>query len=387
MFHIKNDVREHEGEGDGGTNESYSLRFDQTVPFSRYVKQNGIVKMRRCQIGKVFRRDQPNMKSCRLREFIQADYDFVGADDVVYADAETLKMMFDVMRSMPFKSGCEYDWIIRINTVPILNDLLRSCGVPEEMYKTVCSSIDKLDKKDFKFVQSEIISKGVSEGVAVILIDKLKRYKTLLLSDVLNDTTRPSFISQQNFEYISTLYNDYLCVMMSKSDINSKLTFDLTLARGLDYYTGLIMEVTTKKVGSVAGGGRYDKICGVGCVGFSVGIDRLMGVLEPVKPECVKVWVIQTDSDPSVLNDLYKYRISVVNRLRESGVSVGTECKKETGMGNQLRYVLKKQIPYCVFVGENELRSETLSLKCMATTVQKEMKLEQAVNIIVGLQK
>ena len=168
------------------------------------------------------------------------------------------------------------------------------------------------------------------------------------------------------YKYLKILTND---------NVNN-IVVDFSLARGLDYYTGIIFEVMVKgkykKIGSVAGGGRYDKLCDVPCVGFSIGIDRLVGIIKPMdkRKYNVTVQVIQinnknNDDNNNNNNDLTYYRMGVVSKIRAVGMKASTELKDSVSLGGQIKYVLKNRIPYIIFVGQDEMNNNTITLKDM----------------------
>ena len=354
--------------GNTEESESLALRYDLTVPFARYVKTKGLKKLKRYQVGKVFRRDQPNMKAGRFREFLQCDYDCLdGKCDPNLADAETLSLLIKVV-----ERTAGYDYTIRINDRNILYSMLCYCEVPESLYGTVCSSIDKLDKKKWKDIVPELISKGLSGESIEQLGSVLKEYQNITWENL----KQIPFVPVEVQERFAQIYR-YLKIL-NTLDSDDPIRIDLTLARGLDYYTGIIFEVVLtdkkkKKVGSIAGGGRYDQLCGVPCVGFSVGIDRILSTLKPwPKREFnPKVWVIQVNPDESdIIKGLYEYRLGVLTSMREGGIETGTELRKDTGMGAQIKYVLKNEIPFIIFLGPKEMRYNTVSLKDMDAKVQ-----------------
>lgn len=159
--------------------------------------------------------------------------------------------------------------------------------------------------------------------------------------------------------------------------------FKLTLFRGLDYYTSLIFEVVVPKekgkqsIGSIAGGGRYDKLCGVGCVGFSLGIDRLLSVLDQntFKSNSLDVWVIQVGDNMTqeLETKLFSKRQQIVKKFRQFNIRAGTELRRTTGLGNQMKLALKMSIPFVIFIGEKELISDKLSIKIMHSREQLDM--------------
>lgn len=370
---------------DNEDGEQLALRFDQTVPFARYVKSNNITKMRRYQIGKVYRKDQPNMKACRFREFTQCDFDILGNDLVKeVADAETISVLNRILVDLRLTKS----YTIRINNREILSSIFDYCKVPPLQFQAVCSSIDKLDKKGWDYVYNEITTdKNLDAEIAT----KLKQ--TFL------DAKKVDWDTLDTFEYLPEhlvnnlrKFHRYLCLFGCEKV--SKL--DFTLARGLDYYTGLIFEVELKKgkvagLGSVAAGGRYDQLCnGIDCVGFALGVDRISTVVPVLskKSTTIEVKLISPDDNNDggggSAENVFAYRMHVMNQFRNQGIRAGTELKIQSNFGTQINKALKAHVPFIAFVGAQEMKNGTVSLKNLETRSQSEMTIEEACNIILA---
>jgi histidyl-tRNA synthetase len=365
--------------------EQYVMRYDLTVPFSRFAKTGDIQKLIRYQIGTVFRKDQPNIANGRFREFMQCDFDILGNDlDPIAANAEALDALYTLLNNLNV-SG----FIIKINSRSALDDLFFACGIPEDKFKTVCSSIDKLDKRDWKYVEQELISKGMDKECVELLKASILKIQA---------QTKNSFACK--FDEIEILSDKSIAEFTRlRSYLENKLSgawdkcfqFDISLARGLDYYTSLIFEVikvnTSKQggkpqeVGSIAGGGRYDNLCGAKCVGFSLGIDRLLSILQNeknpifVETPVYDVWVIQVGDKltTDVEEKLFLKRQQVVKKFRQFGFKAGTELRCSTGLGNQMKIALKMAVPYVIFIGEQEYDKDKLSIKLMRSRDQIDM--------------
>lgn len=370
-------------EKDTEESESLALRYDLTVPLSRYVKMNSIQKMRRFQVGKVWRRDQPNMKAGRFREFTQVDYDYLdGQCDINLADAETLSLLIDTLDTIV---GTNY--LVRLNDRNILYNLLEYCGVPTNLYTSICSTIDKLDKKKWKSLIPELLQKGLNQDV----IDKLNVELTTWKNVTCDNIQDVQFISRDVSTRIIKIFEYLQLLLNSTTDKLCKIKLDFTLARGLDYYTGIIFEVmlTGKKnnIGSIAGGGRYDNLCEIPCVGFSLGIDRILASRQPLSKRTFNptVWVVQIDTDNIPDPSVYTYRIKILSELRNRGINSGSEMRLETGLGQQIKYILKNQIPYTVFVGSTEMINERVTLKDMDSKIQYDnITIDKAIWYICG---
>nr|GEV50165.1 histidine--tRNA ligase, cytoplasmic [Tanacetum cinerariifolium] len=229
-----------------------SSRYDLTVPFARYVAMNGITSFKRYQIGKVYRREKPSKG--RYREFYQCDFD-IACDESIGADFEVVKILIELLDELNIG---EYE--IKLNHRKLLDGMLDICGVPSDKFRTVCSSIDKLDKQTFEEIKKELIDE---KGGGPFLT---------------NDSTKQAL---NDLDKLFQLLDTARCV--------HKVVLDLSLARGIDYYTGLIYEAVSKgdiQVGSIAAGGRYDDLIAkfgtkrVAAIGVSLGIERIFTILE-----------------------------------------------------------------------------------------------------------
>ena len=233
-----------------------TLRFDLTVPFSRYVAQHNLTKMKRFQCGPVFRRDDPVMSKGRCRQFYQFDIDIAGEYDSMVPDAEIIKIQCDVL------SNFSLDFTVNFNHKGLLDLILGICRVPEDKYETVCSSIDKLDKSPWEKIENELKHKGIDNTV----IENIKKH--ILLVGEPKTILAELYVRYSENDVIKKILDD-LGVLFEYLEIYNclnKLAFTLSLARGLNYYTGIIIEAAKgartagKDVGSISGGGRYDKI-------------------------------------------------------------------------------------------------------------------------------
>lgn len=373
---------------DAAKSEQYVMRYDLTVPFSRFVKTGDIKKLVRYQIGTVFRKDQPNIANGRFREFMQCDFDILGNDiDSIAANAEALDALYTLLNNLNVGG-----FVIKINSRSVLEDLFYSCNITSDKFRTVCSSIDKLDKRDWKYVEQELSSKGLAK-------ESIDMLKSFILK--IQGQTKNSFACK--FDEIEILSDRSIAEFTKlRSYLENKLSgawdkcfqFDISLARGLDYYTSLIFEVVkinpsnnskqpnkNQEIGSIAGGGRYDQLCGAKCVGFSLGIDRLLSILQgeknPIfveKPQ-YDIWVIQVGDKltPDVEEKLFLKRQHIVKKFRQFGFKTGTELRSSTGLGNQMKLALKMSVPYVIFIGEQEYNNDKLSIKLMNSRDQIDM--------------
>ena len=190
--------------------ERYTLRYDQTMPFARYTKQQKITKMRRYQIGYVYRRDQPNMSNARFRQFLQADYDNLGTgQDVPSVDGETILILSDILRRMNLRD-C---FVIKINSVGLLKDALKWCKIDKKLFEPVCKCLDKIQKQKWKKVKTELIDLGLDEPI----VDQLKQLIDLVWNTYqtgLPDFRRMDFMSDETAIYFSGLF-EYINLVLA----------------------------------------------------------------------------------------------------------------------------------------------------------------------------
>lgn len=301
--------------------EMCSLRYDLTVPFARWLAMNSNVQnIKRYHIAKVYRRDQPAMTKGRMREFYQCDFDIAGTYDPMLPDAEVVRIATEVFDGL----GWQGRYTIKLNHRKILDGVFEVCGVPADKIRTISSAVDKLDKLPWVDVRKEMTDdKGLAEEVA----DKIGEYVVLKgQKDLLNRLKADEKLMANESMKAGVADMDLLFEYLEAFDALENVSFDLSLARGLDYYTGVIYEIVTegsappatiiatngappkssKKsskavadadedrssdptigVGSVAAGGRYDNLVGmfsgkaqIPCVGISFGVDRIFSITE-----------------------------------------------------------------------------------------------------------
>ncbi|KAF1851161.1 histidyl-tRNA synthetase [Cucurbitaria berberidis CBS 394.84] len=313
-----------------------ALRYDLTVPFARWLAMSNVRQIKRYQIGKVYRRDQPAIARGRLREFYQCDFDYAGTFDLMVPDSEVLSVIVEVFEAL------RINVTIKLNHRCILDGMFAAVGVPQDQLRSISSAVDKLDKSPWEEVKKEMLQKGLAAEV----VDKLGSY--LLSSDISNASDIESTLSFIKSDEVLMANEDVkkgvqemelLSQYLSAYDIATYVKFDLSLARGLDYYTGLIYEVIPEsfstvngaalQVGSIAAGGRYDTLVGmfsrrdIPCVGISFGVDRILTILnarqnrvEDPKPK-IDTWIIASDS-----SSLVEERMAIARELRQAYISV-----------------------------------------------------------------
>jgi histidyl-tRNA synthetase len=355
-----------------------ALRYDLTVPLARFVVMNRntlTFPFKRYQMQPVWRADRPSFG--RYREFYQCDADVVGTQSLI-CETEIMQMICEVMQRLEIE-----DFIIKINHRKILSGLADFCGAPgREADMSV--SLDKLDKVEWPVVAQEMTQKGFSPE----FVEKLASLRTGIISftsgdySVLKEKLSGNELAASGFSDLDQI----VTLVSGFPDVLSKMRFDLSLARGLSYYTGPIFEVVPQgvKVGSISGGGRYDELTsvfgvnGIPGVGFSFGIDRVydllseLGKTSSMPASSSKVLVVLFDENQ------IPFYLQLLSSLRKAGISC--ELYPEPAkLKKQFGYADAKQIPWVLVAGEDEIKEGTLTLKNLATGTQEKLNLDQVV--------
>ncbi|KAI1810706.1 hypothetical protein GGS20DRAFT_566301 [Poronia punctata] len=357
--------------------EELALRYDLTVPFARYLAMSNVQQIKRYHIAKVYRRDQPAIARGRMREFYQCDFDIAGEYDRMIPDAEILRIVNEVFTEL----GLAKDVTLKINHRKILDGLFAVAGVPDDKIRSISSAVDKLDKLSPEEVKKEMIEKGLEGSVAdeilgytkyngdiPKILDLLKKDEKMIANEKI----------QQGVEEMSLLH-DYLTAF----EIADTVSFDLALARGLDYYTGLIYEAVIElsdkdrsaetRVGSIAAGGRYDNLVGmygrkqIPCVGISFGVDRIFTIL---KARYEKEKIQERGRDVYIMtfggkNGLLLERMQIASTLWSAGISAEFTPKAKPRVQPQFTAAEKGNVPICVIIGEDEVKAGKVKVKVM----------------------
>jgi len=344
---------------------SKALRYDLTIPFARYVAMNHgqlTFPYKRYQMQPVWRADRP--QKGRYREFYQCDADVVGSNSLLN-EVELANIYATVFE----KLGIDVE--IKINNRKILSALSEISGSIDKL-TDITVAIDKLDKIGIEKVKGELLQRGLNE----VQINIVEKY---LSSDGTNsERLAKAKILFENNENGKNGIEEIEFILNSLTTHNSRLTIDFTLARGLNYYTGIIFEVKAKNVsmGSIGGGGRYDDLTGlfgvpnIPGVGISFGVDRIYDVMEELKlfPEDIyigtKVLFFNLGEEES------KAAFNLMQQLRNNNIAC--EIYHETAkFDKQFKYADKKNIPYAVIIGAKELVEKTCNIKNLKTGKQE----------------
>ncbi|KIK39483.1 hypothetical protein CY34DRAFT_808221 [Suillus luteus UH-Slu-Lm8-n1] len=393
--------------------EQLALRYDHTVPLARYLAMAGAtVQAKIWQVGKVYRRDNPVMSKGRMREFSQADLDITGAWDPMIPDAEIISLLCTILTRLDVG-----EFTVKLNHRKILDGIFEVCGVPQDKIRSISSAVDKLDKLPWLEVKKEMTEeKGLSSDVADKIGEYVKHKGGPSLLDLLKaDATLMANPSAK--QGITDM--DILFTLLRAYKILDKISFDMSLARGLDYYTGIIYEATveasappafaanaaespappklkpSKKakaddgeedeldesqvgVGSIAAGGRYDNLVGMftaaaaaegkkapglPCIGVSIGLDRIFAI---VWPKWVEKGMRSKETMVYVLaagDGLLEERITLVQELREAGIKTDFLAKKKPKLTAQFMAGEKDEVPFAVILGGDELKEGLVTVK------------------------
>ena len=354
------------------------LRYDLTVPFARYVVQHRdeiTFPFKRFQIQPVWRADRP--QKGRYREFFQCDADVVGSDSLVY-EAEMIEMIDQAFQ----KFGI--DVVIKLNNRKVLAGIAEWIGEADRIID-ITVAIDKMDKIGLDKVNEEMMEKGIpAEAVEklkpILLLEGTNDEKVAKLRDVLAE----SATAQKGLDELEEVLR-----YVGESDVKCGVELYLTLARGLNYYTGAILEVKALGVemGSISGGGRYDNLTGifglpgVSGVGFSFGADRIYDVLTMLdkfpKEATAGTRVIFLAFDQKGLD----YCRPLVREVRRAGIAaeIYPEIAK---MKKQMTYADNNQIPYVAIVGDSEIEAGKVMLKNMASGEQQLLSVEEIISLV-----
>ena len=356
-----------------------ALRYDLTVPFARYVVQNQndiIFPFKRYQIQPVWRADRP--QKGRFREFYQCDADVVGSTSL-WQEVELIQLYDDVFDQLNLVGVT-----IKLNNRKILSGIAEVIGAEDKLIDFTVS-LDKLDKIGEEGVKTEMLSKGISPEALNKLnplfslkgttLEKLSKLKKILSS---------SETGLKGIEELKFITNAFETLSLKSTQIE----VDVTLARGLNYYTGAIFEVSPPKgvnMGSIGGGGRYDDLTGIfglkntSGVGISFGLDRIYLVLEELNlfPETVlattKVLFINFGDKESL------YAMQAISKLRENGIA-SELYPDQAKMGKQIGYADKRNIPFVILAGNKEIENQSYTLKSMLSGDQSNYTLDQLIS-------
>ncbi len=346
-----------------------ALRYDLTVPLARVVAnhRNDLPKFfKRYQIQPVWRADRPARG--RFREFYQCDVDAIGSTSMV-VEAEQMSAVSEILSRLGFK-----DFTIRLNHRQVLADILDTAGVPEDLHSDALVAIDKLDKIGAEGVAAELTNRGISDESAAMLMEIFAKTEEILGQEKdVNRTIVANLINIVSNEVLTELGQ------ILKFAPRAPIVIDPSLARGLSYYTGAIMEINVPDLaGSLGGGGRYDGLIGmfgkdqIPACGFSLGLERILVVMEErgmFPPEIdaagaadvmVTVWNDETVADS----------LKLAAELRMQGIRVAVYPEPDK-LGKQIKYADSIHVRWVCVIGEEEIAGKKVTVKNMLTGEQE----------------
>jgi histidyl-tRNA synthetase len=352
-----------------------ALRYDLTVPFARYVALNRnelSFPFKRYQMQNVWRADRP--QKGRFREFYQCDADVIGSKSLLN-EIELIQLCDDIFSELNVPNIN-----ILINNRKILSAMIDLMSA-SEIFNEFVIVLDKIDKIGVDNVKSELIKIGVSDEKIGILDTFLNSNNVNELSNILKDSS----IGMEGVSEMNYIFDKILKLNLK----NSTLKFDVSLARGLNYYTGSIFEVKSNdvEIGSIAGGGRYDDLTSifgldnVSGVGISFGIDRIFLVMDELN-----LFPKDIDISSRVLFVNFgevesEFCLSLVKKLRDNNINSELYPSAEK-IKKQMNYANNKGVQYVVMVGEDEMKSGKLSIKNMQTGDQEKMNISELIKIL-----
>ena len=369
-----------------GQDEKTALRFDLTVPLARVVAgySSEISKpFKRYQVGSVWRGERA--QAGRYREFLQFDADIVGASSIA-ADAEFISLVYEALSALGLKK-----FIIRVNNRKILNALPESANFPKAKTGDVLRIMDKLDKSGWKSVEAELVSGP-----------KLKKESVARIKEFLN-------IKGTNGEILGSLIEIFGKAGASRDGVDElarlraniealgvpdgNWKIDLSVARGLGYYTGMVFETVVNEypdLGSVASGGRYDDLvsrfgtASIPATGGSIGVDRLFVALEKLKlfpnfSANASVLLLNFDDESEMICE------SLATDLRQGGISTEFYLGQEKTLRGQLAYAAKGNYPFVIILGSDERKKETVQVKNMRERTQEEIEKDDILEYLKNI--
>lgn len=362
------------------------LRYDLTVPFARFVvmHRNELqFPFKRFQIQPVWRADRP--QKGRYREFYQCDADVVGSPSL-NNEIELLSLLDFVFSKLKIRTT------IKLNNRKILSGIAAYIGAPEKL-TDITVAIDKIDKIGLENVNAELLENGLNEKAIeklrpILTLSGTNKEKLAVMAEILKDSEE----GKAGIEEMKTVMEGYENLVKNSADRpHAELEIDFSLARGLNYYTGTIIEVKAKdaSIGSISGGGRYDNLTGVfgmpgiTGVGVSFGADRIYDVLNELNlfpedtTETSRVMFVNFGE-----KEAEKSR-EIIGRLHDEGVSA-ILYPDPVKMAKQMNYANQEGVAYVVMIGERELEEDTAVVKNMVTGEQKTVPIEKISNAVIG---
>jgi histidyl-tRNA synthetase len=379
-------LRRGEHEASGGTD--LALRYDLTVPLARVVAQYRSQLppyFRRYQIQPVWRAEKPGRG--RFREFYQCDIDAIGSTSLVI-EADLIAAVTEVLMRLGF-----HDFIIRLNHRQILTSMLESLGIPGPLHGETLVALDKLDKMGIEGVGAELEARGIPRAGAAACLNLLTCTTAAGkdVEDVLEILRKQLAGHEPGLRAIDDLRT--IIGLSEATGASTRIRIDPSLARGLSYYTGAIMEVTVPDLtGSLGGGGRYDKLVGmflgrdVPACGFSLGLERiilLMGERDMFPPEVASPSV---DVTVAFLDDTCRAAaLGVATALRQGGLAVELHPEAGRKVDKLVKHALSRRVPLLAFVAPEDLPHKQVTVRNLDSRIQRTVPLVDVLPTVVSM--
>jgi histidyl-tRNA synthetase len=387
---LKRGVHESTGEAD------LALRYDLTVPLARVVAEyrDKLPKFfKRYQIQPVWRADRPARG--RYREFFQCDVDVLGSRSMI-VETEICSAAAEVLTKLGFN-----DFVVRINHRKALTGILAVAGVSLENHDSALIALDKLDKIGREGVEKEFAARGINEAAGKVLLNFFSALTELEHAADVADQTRQAlnrailgriveFVGDNELGAQGADELQSIIAFAEATGIGERLVIDPSLARGLSYYTGAIMEINVKDLaGSLGGGGRYDNLVGmflgqdVPACGFSLGLERILVVMS--EKEMFPPQVVTTPADVMVAiwnEQTISESFALAHTLRGQGLRVDLYPEADK-LGKQFKYASSRKIPFVAVLGDDERAQGKVGLKALATGEQRAVSREELVTLVL----
>lgn len=371
-----------------------ALRFDLTVPLARVVAsypQEIPKPFKRYQIGRVWRGEKP--QAGRYREFVQFDIDIVGSASML-ADTEIINVMYEVLKALGLDN-----FLIRFNNRKILNGLPEYAGFPRPKAKEVFRVLDKVEKIGLEEVKKELqrgpadkydesaLSLGVSSVEKIVQFLEVSGSSENILPE-LKEMFRDVKVSEEGIRELEEISENLKALKIPQKCWK----IDLSIARGLEYYTGPVFEATIKdlpQLGSIFGGGRFDELVGqfsggkIPATGVSIGIDRLFTALEKLKkisPQKTLTQALVTIFDPAYKEDY----LGFVKKLRDEGINTELYLGDEMAFKTQFNYAVSQEIPIVLIMGEDEKKENKVKVRNMVLRQEQIVLVTEMVDVVKG---
>ncbi|HVS83897.1 MAG TPA: histidine--tRNA ligase [Pyrinomonadaceae bacterium] len=400
------------GEHEKTAEADLALRYDLTVPLARVVAQyqNELPKFfKRYQIQPVWRADRPARG--RFREFYQCDVDVLGSRSMV-VEAELIAAASDALVALGFN-----DFTIRLNHRQLIDAMMVASMIEPDKRASVLVTIDKLDKIGIEGVERELRILGLSEDNIRPLLNRMTKKTFIDPSFKVHEFSQDNY--EANTEHLGFIFNSFkdfpydheaktlgskavgelseIIDLARSASANKHIKIDPSLARGLSYYTGTIMEISVSDLsGSLGGGGRYDNLVGmflgkdIPACGFSLGLERIIVVMSEremfpalliTSPADVMV-LIWYEKDKAEKIEAAKTSLSLAQELRASGLRVDVYPVRNVKVSTQIAYAAKRQFPFVAFIGEDERQTDLVSIKDLRTGEQSSLSRVRAIELI-----